>query len=152
MLHWSIVVYGYENRSEIPWKFWNVVLEREVKIRWIDGLKNEKVLCGAKEERNILHAIKRKKVSWIGRMLRRSVLKRVTEGKKEGTSKRWRRLRHLLDDLEEWEDIGIWRQKDYIPLFEELNLEEAVDLLQVRLRDYERWNATDHWTQSMTWI
>jgi len=30
------------------------------------------------------------------------------------------------------------KKKDYISLFEELNLEEAVDLLQVRLRDYER--------------
>jgi len=35
------------------------------------------------------------------------------------------------------------KKKDYISLFEELNLEEAVDLLQVRLRDYERWIATD---------
>jgi len=130
MLHWSIVVYCVENRSEIPWKFWNVVLETEVKIRWTDRLKNAKALRGAKEEGNILHAIKRRRVSWIGHILRRSVLKRVTEGKTEGTSRRWRRLKHLLDDLEEWEDIGIWRQKDYIALFEELSLEEAVDLLQ----------------------
>jgi hypothetical protein len=146
MLHWNIVVYGDENISEIPWKFWNMVLGREVKIRWTDGLKNEKVLCGAKEERNVLQAVKRRKVSRIGRILRRSVLKRVTEGKAEGTSRRWRTLKHLLGDLEEWEDIGIWRQKHYIALFEKLNLEEAVDLLRVRLRDYERWTATDQWT------
>ena len=130
MLHWSIVVYGVENRSEIPWKVWNVVLETEVKIRWTDRRKNAKALHGAKEEGNIPHSIKRRRVSWIGHILRRNVLKRVIEGKTEVTSRRWRRLKHLLDYLEEWEDIGIWRLKDYIALFEELSLEEAVDLLQ----------------------
>jgi hypothetical protein len=31
------------------------------KISWIDHVRNEEVLHGVKEERNILHAVKRRK-------------------------------------------------------------------------------------------
>jgi hypothetical protein len=50
------------------------------KISWTDRVRNE-VLRRFKEERNILHTIKRK-ASWIGHILRRySLLKHVIEGK-----------------------------------------------------------------------
>jgi len=35
-------------------------------ISWTDRVKNEEVLHRVKEERNILHAIKRRKANWIG--------------------------------------------------------------------------------------
>ena len=44
------------------------------KISWTDSVKNEEVLKGVKEKRNILHTIKRKKVNWIRHSLRRNCL------------------------------------------------------------------------------
>jgi len=51
------------------------------KIIWIDCVKNE-VLHTVKEDRNILHTIKRKKVNGIGHNLHRKyLLNHVPEGK-----------------------------------------------------------------------
>jgi hypothetical protein len=63
------------------------------------------IKCG-KEERNILHTIKRRKANWIGHILRRNcLLKHVIEGKLEGriemTGRCGRRRKQLLDDLKE---------------------------------------------------
>jgi hypothetical protein len=58
---------------------------RMEKIIWADRVKNEEVLHRVKEERNILHKIKRRKANWIGHILRRNcLLKHVIEGKLEG--------------------------------------------------------------------
>jgi hypothetical protein len=58
---------------------------RMEKIIWTDRVRNEEVLHGVKEERNIVHTIKRRKGNWIGHILRRKcLLKRVIEGKLEG--------------------------------------------------------------------
>jgi hypothetical protein len=59
-----------------------------------------------KEERNIVHTIKRRKANWIGHILRRKcLLKHVIEGTLEGrigmTGRRGRRRKQLLDDLKE---------------------------------------------------
>jgi hypothetical protein len=59
-----------------------------------------------KEERNIVHTIKRRKANWIGHILRRNcLLKHVIEGKLEGriemTGRRGRGRKQLLDDLKE---------------------------------------------------
>jgi hypothetical protein len=77
-----------------------------------------------KEERNIVHTIKRMKANWIGHILRRNcLLKHVIEGKLEGrievTVRRGRRRKQLLDDLKEkrryWKlkeealDLTLWR-------------------------------------------
>jgi hypothetical protein len=44
------------------------------KISWTDGVGNEKVLQSVKEERNILHTVKRKWANWIGHILCRNCL------------------------------------------------------------------------------
>ena len=59
-----------------------------------------------KEQRNILHEIRKRKANWIGHILRRNCLpQRVIEGKKKGgievTGRRGKRRRKLLDDLKE---------------------------------------------------
>jgi hypothetical protein len=59
-----------------------------------------------KEERNIVHTIKRRKANWIGHILcRNCLLKHVIEGKIEGriemTGRRGRRRKQLLDDINE---------------------------------------------------
>jgi hypothetical protein len=63
-------------------------------------MTDEEVLLRVKEERNILHAIKRRRPNWIVRILRRNCLiKHVIEGKIEGKRRRGRRPKQLLDDL-----------------------------------------------------
>jgi hypothetical protein len=58
---------------------------RMEKISWTDRVRNEAVLHRVKEERNILHTIKRRKANWLGHILRRNcLLKCVIEGKLEG--------------------------------------------------------------------
>ena len=74
------------------------------KISWTDHVRNEDVLLGANEQRNILHEIRKRKANWIGHILRRNcLLKQVIEGKIkeviEVTGRRGRRRRKLLDDL-----------------------------------------------------
>jgi hypothetical protein len=81
-----------------------VVLEKTGKISWTDRVRNEEVLQRVKEERNILHTIKRRKANWIGHILRTNcLLKHVIEGKLEGrvdvTGRRGRRRKQPLDDL-----------------------------------------------------
>jgi hypothetical protein len=66
----------------------------------------EEVLLTVKEQRNILHAIRKHKANWIGHILRRNcLLQRVIEGKIKGVielrGRRGRRHRKLLDDLKE---------------------------------------------------
>ena len=76
------------------------------KISWTDHVRNEEVLLRVKEQRNILHEIRKRKANWIGHILRKNcVLQRVIEGKIKGgievTGRRGRRRRKLLDDLKE---------------------------------------------------
>jgi len=76
------------------------------KISWTDLVRNEDVLRRVKEQRSILHEIRKRKANWIGRILRRNcLLQRVIEGKIKGgrevTGRRGRRRRKLLDDLKE---------------------------------------------------
>ena len=69
-------------------------------------MRNEEVLPRVKEQRNILHEIRKRKANWIGHILRRNCLLRlVIEGKIkvgiEVTGRRGRKGRKLLDDLKE---------------------------------------------------
>jgi hypothetical protein len=49
-------------------------------------VRNEEVLHRVKEERNIIHTIKRRKANWVGHILRKNcVLKHIIEGQIEGT-------------------------------------------------------------------
>jgi hypothetical protein len=69
------------------------------KISWTDRVKNKEVLQTIKVERNNLNTIKQKKANWIGHIsYRNRLLKRVIEGKIEGTGRRERRHKQLLDD------------------------------------------------------
>jgi hypothetical protein len=68
------------------------------KISWTDHVRNEAVLVRVKEQRNILHEIRKRKANWIGHILRRKcLLRQVIEGKIKGgievTGRRGRRHR-----------------------------------------------------------
>jgi len=69
-------------------------------------VRNEDVLLRVKEQRNILHEIRKRKANWIGHIFSRNcLLRRDTEGKIQGeievTGRQGRRRRKLLDDLKE---------------------------------------------------
>ena len=99
---------------------------RMEKISWTDHVRNEEVLLQVNEQRNILHAIRKRKANWIGHILRRNcLLKQVIEGKIKGeievTRRQGRRRKKLLDDLkdrrgyshlkEEALDRTMWRNR-----------------------------------------
>ena len=86
---------------------------------WKRSVRNEELLLRVKEQRNILHEIRKQKANWIGHILRRNcLLQRVTEGKIQGgievTGRQGRRRRKLLDDShlkEEALDRTMWRAR-----------------------------------------
>jgi hypothetical protein len=87
---WSTALYGAETWTlrKVDQKYlessemW--CWRKMEKISLTNHVRNE-VLHRVKEERNILHTMKRRKANWIGHILRRnSLLKHVIEGKLEG--------------------------------------------------------------------
>jgi hypothetical protein len=55
---------------------------RMEKISWTDNVRNEEVLLRVKEQRNIVHEIRKRKANWMGHILHRNcLLQGVTEGK-----------------------------------------------------------------------
>ena len=86
------------------------------KISWTYRVRNEDVLLRVKEQRNILHEIRKRKANWIGHILRRNcLLQRVTEEKikvgTEVTGRRKRRRRKLLDDLKEMRGYSFLKEE-----------------------------------------
>jgi hypothetical protein len=76
------------------------------KFSWTNHARNEEVLLRVKEQSNILHEISKRKVKWIGRILRRNcLLRQVIEGKIKGgievAERRGRRHRKLLNNFKE---------------------------------------------------
>jgi len=109
---WSIALYGAEtwmlrsmDQAHLEsFEMW--CLRRMEQISWTDHVRNEEVLLRVKEQRNILHEIRKWKANWIDHILRRNcLLQRVTEGKIQGgievTGRQGRRRMKLLDDLKE---------------------------------------------------
>jgi hypothetical protein len=89
------------------------------KISWTDRVSNEAVVHRVKEERNILHTIRRRKANWIGHISGRNcLLSHIIEGKIRRPRRRGRRRKQLLDYLKEerryWkmeedQDHTLWR-------------------------------------------
>jgi hypothetical protein len=76
---------------------------RMEKISWTDHVRNGEVLLRVNEQKNILHKIRKRKVTWIGHILRRNcllqlVIDRKINGEMEMTRRRGRRRKKLLDD------------------------------------------------------
>jgi len=95
-----------ESRWEVSWKFWNVVLEKDVEDQLGDYVRNVEVLYTVKEGRNAHHTTKRRRANWCSHILRiKCLLKHAIEGKIEWridvTGRRGRRRKHLLDDVKE---------------------------------------------------
>jgi hypothetical protein len=88
---WSIALYGAEtwtlqavdqkHLESFEMRCWR----RMEKVRWTDHVRYEDVLLRVKEQRNVLHEIRKRKAKWIGHILRRNcLLQRVIEEKIQG--------------------------------------------------------------------
>jgi hypothetical protein len=108
---WSIALYGAETgtlravdqKQLESFEMW--YWRRREKIIWTDRVRNE-VLPRVKEQRNILHEIRKRKANWIGHISRRNcLLQQVIGGNVTGgiqvKGRRDRRRRKLLDNLKE---------------------------------------------------
>ena len=88
---WSIALYGAETwtlRSVDQKQLENFEMwcwRRMEKISVTDHVRNEEVLLRVKEQKNILHEIRKRKSNWIGNILRRNCL---VQGVNEGKIKR----------------------------------------------------------------
>jgi len=77
---WSIALYGTETwtlravdqKHLESFEMW--CWRRMEKISWTDHVRNEDVVLRVKEQRNILHEIRKRKANWIGHILRRNCL------------------------------------------------------------------------------
>ena len=74
-----------------------------MEISWTHRVRNEEVLHRVKEERNIIHTIKRRKANWVGHILRRNcLLEHIIEGnmgrRMEVTGIQERRRKQLVND------------------------------------------------------
>jgi hypothetical protein len=109
---WSVALYGAETWTlrAVDQKFlksFQMWCWRKMeKISWTDHVRNKEVLLRVKEQRNILHEIRKRKAKWIGHILRRNcllqqVIKRKIQGGIEVTGRQGRRRRKLLDNLKE---------------------------------------------------
>ena len=106
-------------------------LIRGFQIFWT--VRNEEVFLRVKEQRNILHEIRKRKANWIGHILRRNCfLQRVIEGKIQGgievTGRQGRRRRKLLDDLKERRGYSHLKEEALDRTMWRARLEEALDL------------------------
>ena len=104
-----------ESRSEILWKFRNVVLEKDGED-WLDRSceKWKSITMSQGGNEYPTQNKKKRRPNWIGHILRRNCCpKHVTAGKTEERMKvtgRWeRRRRQLLDDLKK--KRGYWKLK-----------------------------------------
>jgi hypothetical protein len=85
---WSIDLYGAKTWTlqKLDQKYLEsfemCCWRRMEKISWMDHVNNEAVLHRVKEERTILHTIRRRKAKWIGHILHRNcLLSHIIEGK-----------------------------------------------------------------------
>ena len=84
---------------------------RMEKVNWIGHVRNEEVLHRVKEERNILHTMKRRKTNWICYVLHSNcLLKHVIEGNKERRKDRSDRRTRKKTLSNYW--LNLWIQED----------------------------------------
>jgi hypothetical protein len=88
---WSIALYGAEtstlravDRKHLEsFEMW--CWRRVENSSWTDHVRNENILIRVKEQRNILHKIRKRKANWTGQILRKNcLLQWVIEGKIKG--------------------------------------------------------------------
>ena len=124
---WCWKLDGSESGSEIPGKFWNVVLEKNGEDqlnRWCEKWRSVTQSQVAEEYPKI---IKRRNANWIGHTLRMNcLLEHIIEGKVERrtavTGRQVRRRRQLLNDLKEKREDTINLKRKRYSIFNQQNV------------------------------
>ncbi|KAI5738261.1 hypothetical protein M8J77_004739 [Diaphorina citri] len=103
---WSVLLYGCESwiirrREEKYLESFEMWLWRRMEgVKWTDKVRNEEVLKRMGEKRTLMGAIRKRKTSWLGHILRRNCLqRRIMEGKIEGKRGRGRMRFGLISDV-----------------------------------------------------
>lgn len=111
---WPVLLYGVEtwtfklstlNRIE-AFEMW--IHRRMLKIPWTAHKTNEEVLRRANKNRELLNVIKRRKISYLGHVMRGSryrILQLIISGKIEGKRGVGRRQASWLGNIQEWTGI-----------------------------------------------
>jgi hypothetical protein len=105
---------------------------RRMENSWTDHVRNE-VLHRVKEERNIIHTVKRRKANWIGHILRTNCHKTRYLRKDKGRENEEEDVSRYTTSLTNIQNAETWKRKHQIALCGKFILEEAVD---VTSRDY----------------
>ena len=163
---WSIGLYGVATWT--LWKADQKYLEtfkmwcwrKMEKISWIDRVRKEEVLHRVSEQRNIIRTIKRRKANWIGYILHRNCLlihiieKKVGGGIKV-TGRQGKRRKQLLYDLKKWVVTRKLNRKNWIALYGDLALEEAMDLSYDKtvewMNEIGRWLPWENFLYLVHW-
>lgn len=118
MLHcyiWPVVLYGSEawtlkvNTQKRLEAFEMWCYRRMLRISWMQKISNEKVLQRVGETRALLQTIKRKKVAYLGHVLRNDkyqLLQLIMMGKIKGKRRVGRRKKSWLRNIREWTSIA----------------------------------------------
>ena len=111
---WSILMYGCET-----WSISSVMrkrleaaemwfLRRMLKISWTEKISNERVLTIANVKRKMLQTIKKRKMTFLGHVMRRKGIENLSienlslTGKVEGKNARGRQRMTYLSNIKEW--------------------------------------------------
>jgi hypothetical protein len=87
---WTLRAVDQKHLESFEMGYWR----RMEKISWTDRVRHKEVLLRVKEQRNILHEIRKQKANWIGHILRRNcLLQRVTEGKIQRGDRSYRKAK-----------------------------------------------------------
>ena len=106
---WSTLLYGVETwtlyketeRKLEAFEMW--CLRRMLKISWVMKINNKEVLNRAKKERELITTIQRRKLEYVGHMMREGGLqKNLLEGMVEGKRERGRQRSTWFDDIKKW--------------------------------------------------
>jgi hypothetical protein len=109
------------------------------------GRTRNEVSHRVKEERKILHTVKRRKANWIGQIMRRDcLLKHVIEGKLEGRVEVIGKEGRRRKQLRKREDAGNGKSKHQVALRGELTLEDVMDLLKEHMMIHIGVHAFKH--------
>ena len=109
---WSILLYGCETWS-ISSAMQNCLetteiwfIRRILKFSWIDKISNERVLTIANIKCELLQTIKKRKMTFLGHVMRRNSIENLSlTGKVEGKRARGRQRMAYLNNVKDWANI-----------------------------------------------
>ena len=110
---WSTLLYGVETwtlcketeRKLEAFEMW--CFRRMLRISWVMKINNKEVLNRAKKERELISTVQRRKLVYVGHMMREGGLQKILlEGMVEGKRERGRQRSTWFDDVKKWTGLS----------------------------------------------